>query len=242
MSEEVFRQKIESFDHRLGRHIEHDPKSKAYALLPPAQPVDQSRWRSKSIRIYDPTPNPNQSVGNCTMCAKAMQLNAVGNRLTGVVLKMDWALKTYVWETHNDEYDGAWNLDGSGEDTGSSGLASCKTVQHTGEGGEYRWILNGAAGVVQAVQQGMVVSVGTNWRDSMFTNHYSSGKPLEVTGDNAGGHEWIVRGWDNSRRYALGRCWWGEYRDFWIRYEDLDMLLLGEQGDAHVQARTRPAT
>lgn len=216
------------FEHPwLGRHIEHDERSRAFAS---PQPVDESTWRDRSIRIYDPTPNPNQAIGNCTMCAKGMQLNAVGNRRTGVVLGMDWAVARYSDETANDEFAGSYPPD----DTGSSGLASAKTVQRSGEGGAYRWRFDGARGVVTEVMAGNVVSVGTRWEYDMF-NPDSEGR-VHFGGGVAGGHQWVARGYWRSRRWVLGRCWWGEFRDFWISLDDLDNLL-ADDGDAHVQAR-----
>jgi hypothetical protein len=233
---EVFVQQIESHDSRLGRHVAHDPRSRGFAM--PLKAVDRSLWHDKTIRIYDPRVNPNQTVGNCTMCSKAMQLNAVGNRLRGVILNMDWAMTGYQWETANDEFPGAYPPD----DTGSSGLAACKTAQHYGVGGDYRWLFGGADEVVQAVMEGHVVSVGTNWYESQFTNPFADHKPIQVAGALAGGHQWTVRGYWKSADFVMGRCWWGSYRDFWIRRSDLDRLLLGEQGDAHVQTRTRLAS
>lgn len=240
MSDEVFRQKIETapeYAHLLGRHIEHDPKSRAF-MLPVA--VDRSTWHTKTIRIYDPTPNPNQPVGCCTLCAKAMQMNAAGNRVRGVRLDMNWALDGYVWCTHNDEFEGAWNRDGSGQDTGSSGLAACKTAQHFGVGGVYQFLFAGADAVIQAVMDGHVVNVGTNWYESMFTNRFAEHKSLEIAGAVVGGHEWTVRGYNADLDMIEGRCWWGSYRDFLMKRTGLDRLLIGEQGDAHVQQRIQP--
>ena len=218
----------EQQSHLLGRQKVHDDRSRGFAM--PRLLVDRSLWRDKAIRIYDPIPNPNQSVGNCTMCAKAMQMNAVGNRRTGVVLKMPWAMRGYEWETANDEFPGQYKPD----DTGSSGLASCRTAQHTGDGGEYRWIFGGADEVVQNVMEGRVVSVGTWWYESMFD--LDASKRITVSGAQVGGHQYPIRGYDKSSDRVLGRCWWGDFRDFWMKRTDLDNLLL-DGGDAHWQAR-----
>jgi len=48
-------------------------------------PVDLA---DQSIRFYDPRPNPNQDVGCCTGCEKAMNFNAAGARFTGTVFGM----------------------------------------------------------------------------------------------------------------------------------------------------------
>lgn len=228
---------IPTDDPRLGRHVEHDELSRRFAM---SVPIDKSTWVDKRNRIYDPTPNPNQSVGNCTMCAKAMQLNTVGNRTAGVRLDMAWAMNTYSWETANDEFDGAFPPD----DTGSSGLASCKTAQQFGVGGAYRWLFGGADEVVANIMAGKTINVGTYWYDDMFEGfkHYYSMPVIKPGGSIAGGHEWSVRGYSVVTDRILGRCWWGPpdasldvHRDFWMARGDLQDLLM-DDGDAHWQA------
>lgn len=221
------RVRIDSTDARLGRHVEHDERSKNFAL---PVTVDRSAWHDKRIRIYDPTPNPNQVIGNCTGCSKANSLNAVGSRLTGRVLTMKDADALYSHATSVDPWPGTWEPD----DTGSSGLAAAKAAQRYGVGGAYRWLFGGADEVVAAIMTGRVVSVGTYWYNDMFSNPWPEQKPISVGGGIAGGHQYTIRGYDVSTDMLIGRCWWGSYRDFWIRRESLQFLL-DQQGDAHVQ-------
>jgi hypothetical protein len=165
------------------------------------------------------------------MCAKAVQMNAIGNRKSGVVLNMAWAEETYVWETNNDEFPGGMPQD----DTGSSSLSSCKTAQHYGVGGEYRWRFDGADGVVQEVMAGNVVNIGSRWDNNMFDQDEEGF--ITPGGGVAGGHEWSVRGYIEPKDALIGRCWWGPmFRDFYIKREHLNDLL-HDDGDAHVQAR-----
>lgn len=224
----IYRQRIPSTDPRLGRHVIHDERSRGFAL--PVS-IDRSTWRTKSIRLYDPSPNPNQIIGNCTGCAKAMMFNSVGNRVAGRVLTMADADKIYSLATTIDPWPGSYPPD----DTGSSGLAAAKAAQRLKIGGEYRWLFGGADEIVQAVMDGHVVNVGTNWYESMFTNRYADGVPLTISGAVAGGHEWQVHGYNLTHDLVKGRCWWGSFRDFWIKRADLDRLM-HESGDAHVQA------
>lgn len=219
---------IEQHSPYLGRQKVHDDRSRAFAM--PRKAIDRSLWKDKAVRIYDPLPNPNQSVGNCTMCAKAMQMNAVGNRVTGVVLDMQWAMDGYHIVTGIDPFPGQYPPD----DTGSSGLASCKAAEQMGIGGAYYHEFNGADGVVQAVMEGKVVSVGTWWYESMFDPQPSG--IVRPFGAKAGGHQYVARGYDKSRDLVLIRCWWGSYRDVWIMRPDLDALLR-DGGDAHWQER-----
>jgi hypothetical protein len=190
--------------------------------------IDRSAWRDKVVRIYDPTPNPNQRVGCCTGVAKCSQLNASGNRKTGRVLKLPEAENCYSNATIIDPFPGQWPP----QDTGSSGLASCKAAQSLAWAGEYRWLFGGADEVIQNVMEGRVISVGTWWYDSMF---YPSARGLlSINGSRAGGHQYVIRGYDVDRDWVLGRCWWGSFRDFWLTRSDLNNLLM-DDGDAHFQ-------
>jgi hypothetical protein len=227
-ADDLYIRHIPSRDQRLGWHVVQDPRSRGFTG---PTPVDRSTWRTRTIRIYDPVPNPNQVHGNCTMCAKAVQMNAIGNRKSGVVLNMAWAEETYVWETNNDEFPGGMPQD----DTGSSSLSSCKTAQHYGVGGEYRWRFDGADGVVQEVMAGNVVNIGSRWDNNMFDQDEEGF--ITPGGGVAGGHEWSVRGYIEPKDALIGRCWWGPmFRDFYIKREHLNDLL-HDDGDAHVQAR-----
>jgi hypothetical protein len=196
----------------------------------PRKAVDRSLWRDKAVRVYDPRANPDQCHGECTGCAKMMQFNAVGNRRTGVVLGMGDAHRNYSRNTEIDPWAGSWPPD----DTGSSGLASCKSAQEHGLGGEYRWLFGGADEVVQSIMQGKVISVGTWWYESMF--HPQPSGLITVHGDRAGGHQYAARAYDKGRDLVGLRCWWGSYRDVWIHRTALDDLLR-DGGDAHWQAR-----
>lgn len=216
----------------LGRQLVHDPRSKAF---PAISAIDPSSWITKTIRIYDPLPNPNQCHGECTGVAKCVQMNAVGNRVAGRVLTMDDAHKFYHLSSTLDPFQGEWPP----EDTGSSGLASAKAAQQLGIGGEYRHVFNGADGVVQLIQEGRVVSVGTWWYDDMFRPNTKG--IIEPTGTSVGGHQYIARGYDVKQDLVLIRCWWGGYKDVRIKREHLNELIL-DGGDAHIQDRVKPAS
>ena len=210
---------------KLGRQVEHNSRSRAFAM---GTAIDRSTWRDKSIRLYEPIPNPNQMVGCCTGVAKCSQLNAAGNRKTGRVLKMADAERIYSRNTEIDPWDGNWPPD----DTGSSGLASCQTAIEFGLAGEYRWLFGAADEVVQNVMEGRVISVGTWWYWDMFQPDARG--LIKVGGGQAGGHQYVIRGYDVDRDWVLGRCWWGSFRDFWMSRSDLDALLR-DDGDAHFQ-------
>jgi hypothetical protein len=81
---------------------------------------------------------------------------------------------------------------------------------------------------------GKTISVGTYWYESMF--YPTASGLVTVSGDIAGGHQYLIRGYDVDRDRVMGRCWWGAFRDFWMSRTDLNRLLR-EGGDAHWQER-----
>lgn len=213
---------------QLGRQRVHDPRSKQF---PARALINRDSWVSKTIRIYDPSPNPNQCHGECTGVAKCVQMNAAGNRVSGVVFNMDQAHKFYHTATTMDPFKGTWPPD----DTGSSGLASAKAAQALGIGKDYLHVFNGADEIVQLIQQGHVVSVGTWWYEGMMTPDEHG--IIEPTGNQVGGHQYGVFGYNVAGDMVKLRCWWGPtFRDVWMRREHLNELVL-DGGDAHIQTR-----
>jgi hypothetical protein len=212
----------------LGRNVVHDERSRSFPMAQFTTGIDRGAWRDRINRIYDPYPNPNQVVGCCTGVAKCTQLNAGNNRVKGRVLKLKDAENIYSRNTQIDPWEGEWPP----TDTGSSGLASCKTAIEFGLARDYFWLFGGADEVVENIMQGRVISVGTWWYWDMF-NKDSRGL-VRPTGGRAGGHQWVARGYDVDRDEVMGRCWWGDFKDFWIKRTDLQDLLL-DDGDAHFQ-------
>lgn len=161
-----------------------------------------------------------------------MEFNAVGNRRSGVVLNMNNAHEIYRFATILDPFEGEWPPD----DTGSSGLAACKAAKQLGLGGDYRHVFGGADEVVQLIMQGRVVNVGTWWYEGLFSPNAK--RIVEPTGSKVGGHQYIARGYNLSRDLVVLRCWWGSYRDVYIKRNHLNELLL-DGGDAHIQDRVK---
>lgn len=229
---------VEQQDRRLGRQCVQHPGSRAF---PMREAVDTSTWRTKSVRLYDPRPNPNQPRGNCTGCDKAMEGNTVGNRVRRRVLTMDDADRIYSLATTLDPWEGSWPP----TDTGSSGLAASKAAQQLGLGGEYRWALGGGAdAVVQAIMAGRTVGVGTWWLSGMFSPKPMADLPgqylVEPTGSRRGGHQYRVHGYHEPTDTMRARCWWGSWARsgvFHMKREHLNDLLM-DDGDAHYQDMT----
>lgn len=226
--------RVDQRDPRLGRQVVHDPASRGFPMGAP----DTSTWRTRLLRLYDPAVNPRQIRGNCTGCDKAMEGNAIGNRVTGRVFGMGHADKIYSLATQLDPWEGSYPP----TDTGSSGLAASKAAQRLGYGGEYRWALAGGVdAVVQSIVDGKTVGCGTWWYDGMFNRRILPGRAgnsyIEPTGPRAGGHQYRATGYDADLDMIRVRCWWGEYRDVWIKRAHLGELL-ADDGDAHTQDMT----
>lgn len=86
------------------------------------------------------------------------------------------------------------------------------------------------------------VLVGTSWYEEMFDptpDHF-----LHIGGQVAGGHEWLVRGYDHARdAYRMRNSWgasWGDYGEAWIKRIDLERLVFNENGDACAAIEKRP--
>lgn len=222
---------VEQQHPKLGRQLVHDPQSRNF---PARVTIDKSTWKDKSIRIYDPYPNPNQCHGECTGCAKCMELNAAGNRVARKILKMDDAHGIYSLASRLDPFEDAWPP----VDTGSSGLAACKAAKQLGLGGEYRHLFGGADEVVQLIMMDRVVNVGTWWYEGMLLDDVapSSNNVINPSGPRVGGHQYIARRFDVDKDRIGIRCWWGSYRDVWIPRTALHELLMND-GDAHIQDR-----
>jgi hypothetical protein len=218
-------------DPRLGRNCVHDPRSRRFAF----QATETPR-RDITLRVYNPRPNPNQRVGCCTGVDAAVKANTAGNRVKGVVLGMDDALKVYSRATQLDPWPGSWEPD----DTGSSGLAACQAQVEMGWIDRYEWIFSGTDGIYAALTQGRPVGVGTWWKARMFEIDKMSGL-IDVSGERVGGHQYSIVGYRKRLDAFIGLCWWGDWGmdaqgRFLIRRASLQDLLM-DDGDAHVTQR-----
>lgn len=234
--------------HRLGRHIEHDPRSLAYAhgVLPKSS-IRSVSW-TRRISILD-----QGSLGSCT-----------GNAGTGI-LGTDSAGRTaptkvtitpagaaashgvFVAGTYDlDEAFAVWlyklatildNVSGTypPDDTGSTGLGVAKALKALGLSGSYTHAFSLAA-LNSALQSGPVM-IGIPWLKSMFDTKsdgqiivtpksgLAGGHELELTRfDAAAGEYWVPNSWSES---------WGQ--DGWAYFTAADLsLLLSQDGDVTV--------
>lgn len=218
----------------LGRNIVHDPKSKDHRASVPRQ-VLSTPLRTVQHRRYDPTPEPRQSIGNCTMVAECMMGNTVNNRIRGEVLDMEIADKGYARATQLDP----WPYEYPPHDTGSSGLAAAKAAVEIGISTKYEWYF-GVEHILQGLQT-RPISFGGYWYYDMF--NATKDKPLVTpTGGKAGGHQWVLSGYNAERELIVGECWWGAgfgiNGRFYMTVPQF-RILVEDDGDAHFSVRAR---
>lgn len=223
---------------RLGRKIEHDLRSLAYAIerdlaalfraTPPPTPVE---WKRHSP-ILD-----QGSTGSCTGNAMAGWLGTEPNSANATAAAR-WdeaaAVALYSLATRLDHFPGNYPPD----DTGSSGLAVAKAAQRDGLIGGYGWART-TLGLLHALARGPVI-VGTVWLSGMDdpdANGY-----VTTEGDVRGGHEYLIRGWDvdphTGRPYLTAdNSWsdqWGISGSFRIWLHDWENTLRKQRADVTI--------
>lgn len=208
---------------RLGRHIHHDERSRAYRVTP--HPAPRSVTWHRHVKPFD-----QGDLGSCTGNAMAGALSTApfNHRFTETR-----AVKLYEQATSLDDVPGQYPPD----DTGSSGLAVAKAAQQDGYITSYLHCFT-LDDVISALQDGPVIA-GTNWHTGM-DNPDANGY-VHATGSVRGGHEYELVGVDLDAKYLLAcNSWgtsWGPLGGYFkIPFADFTRLLT-EQGDVTVPIR-----
>jgi hypothetical protein len=208
---------------RLGRHVEHDPRSFAYFAGTAAL---QSIMHRHTGPVLD-----QGNLGSCTGNAVAQVLNTAPVHKPGQrLMKEGDAIMIYSLGTKLDGYPGTYPPD----DTGSSGLAVMKAAKKLGliSGYSHTFSLDHLLGAL-VLKPGIL---GINWYDS-FDEPATSGEcPLPTGASIRGGHEVAMLGLDVKKRRVWCLNSWGRwgYRNtgrFFFSWATLSRLLR-EQGDA----------
>jgi hypothetical protein len=208
---------------RLGRHVEHDPRSLAFPA--PVADTLATTLHKRHSRVLD-----QGDLGSCT-----------GNAMTGL-LGTDphyrphtkptdnetLAVRLYGLATQLDGFDGTYPPD----DTGSTGLAVAKAAQQLGLIASY----SHAFGLDHALHALVLapVIIGVNWYDS-FDKPDPHGYVDIASGAHVrGGHEFELIGLDVDRqRVQAVNSWgtgWSVRGHFEFSFNTFDRLLQ-EDGD-----------
>jgi hypothetical protein len=207
---------------RLGRHVEHDERSRAFSAEKVAVP--------RSIRHRHHGPVLDQgNLGSCTGNALVQCLMVSPDRKSARDYTEENAVAVYELATTLDDVPGQYPPD----DTGSSGLAACKAAQQKGMLDRYTHCF----GVedVKAALSLRPVMVGVNWYEG-FDKPDEYGR-VSISGAVRGGLEFVLVGQSLDRNEVVALNSWGRGfgRNGFFRFSFDDLSwLLGEDGDATV--------
>ncbi len=222
---------------RLGRHIRHDSRNRAYPHRRSGRTLTSQLW-PRHIPILD-----QNGYGSCT---GEEQVGALGtgplwdalSAAQRASLTQAEALKLY---SAAEILDGGAGL--PSEDDGSSGPSAAQAAENAGLISGYVHCFS-LADVLDALETGPV-GIGSNWYSSM-DNPDSSGLVVISPGAYVrGGHEYVCRGKDISKQLLFFDNSWGTSYgaagSFSYSYATLERLL-AEDGDGTVSVPlTQPA-
>jgi len=214
----------------LGRHVEHDERSRDYAFRVSAAKPKTILW-SHEAPVLD-----QGDLGACTGNALAQWLNTTSAQIAlteaghrAAYLTEDQAVELYSAATKLDSIPGSYPP----VDSGSSGLAVCKAGRKLGYLSAYHHAF-GFDALLLALQHSPVI-VGTEWTKGMFDPN-SSGV-IRPTGSVEGGHEYLILGCNLEHQLiTMLNSWsdgWGKHGRAYISFKDFGTLL-ANQGDVTV--------
>jgi hypothetical protein len=215
------------WDRRVGRHIKHDPRSKAYPA-PQAPTILNVQHTSVNMPL-------NQGiVGCCTADATCGALNSQPNFT--VTYSQASAITLYVKETTNE------GQPYPAYDPGGSGLEVCKAAV------QLDWIQSygHAFGLSHALKALVLrpIIIGINWYSSFDTPASNGVVSIAKSAFVRGGHELCADGIDNDNGLIwMWQSWgaWGLNNTgrFAMSFDTLEMLL-DEKGDVTVPIKNIP--
>lgn len=203
---------------KLGRiHIE-DPRDANFpmalrlAAVPLKVPKSRS-WRGQALRVDQ---------GNIGACVGYAGSNWEGHLPIATKITNQTGL---------DLYHACKAIDGMPNEEGSNDRFLAKVLVAQGRIERYLWAQNIDDLRTWVLTTGPVL-VGTEWANDMFDP--DSKHVLHPTGAVAGGHEWLVKGYQ-SGKYRMRNSWgasWGDNGEAWISEADLASLVFARNGDA----------
>jgi hypothetical protein len=217
-------------DPRLGRHVQHDERSRAFAA---AREVEQPAARV--IHRHYGWVLDQGEVGSCTGNAgvHALMSGPLRGTRRDISRSQKVALALYTRATQLDPWPGEYPE----ADTGSSGLAVCKAMVEAGYITRYEWAF-GIDHVDRALVNGPLM-IGTAWYEGM--SRPDRGGMVAAVGQQMGGHEYVCLGRDHDI-YGFVNSWskWWGVKDrsmdvsggAFFMHRDTFAALLEDYGDA----------
>lgn len=234
----------------LGRRVEHDPRSLAYAHgVLPRSAIHSVNW-TRRADIFD-----QGQLGSCTGNAAAGAVGSdsylrTGSRQVTItaagaaashgyfkaglqLVNEPFAINAYGLATVLDEFTGSYPPD----DTGSSGIGAAKALQTVGLITGYTHAFDILA-LKSALQAGPVLW-GTVWLQSMFSTDTSGFLVVDRSSAVVGGHELCITGYEvDTGVYKVANSWgkgWGKDGFCFVALGDMAWLL-AHDGDITVPA------
>ena len=214
---------------RLGRHVEHDPRSRAFAIVKAPRPLVSRVW-TRDVEAFD-----QGDLGSCTAnallgCLVTEPFRMASSRVASSLTQRD-AVAIYSRATKADAIPGCYPPD----DTGSSGLAVCKVAKKMGLIRGYLHAFTAHAALHALSERGPIM-IGANWYAGMDEPQGADAECF-ASGELRGGHEWMALGINLPKRLVLCvNSWgpsWGAAGRFSLSFETLERLM-GQDGDVTI--------
>lgn len=227
----IKRKIYDSRDPRLGRNVNHDSRSLNYLVK-----ADPSSYKSVKHDSMIPVLDQGQ-LGSCTGNAATKCLSygafwgagSANLSTTDAAKDEQYAVSVYSDATQVDPYSGAYPP----TDTGSDGLSVAKVLKTRGLISGYQHATSIDAVLTALSTQAVIV--GTEWREDMFSP--DSQGLLRITGDVAGGHEYVLDELNmEDGTIGMQNSWndsWGLHGRAYFHIEDFESLLAAD-GDCTV--------
>lgn len=200
----------------LGRHVEHDEQSRAFAVESTIKAPVSVEWNRRA-------PIFNQgSIGSCTGNAAAGVIGTDSKGRQGLSTANEaLAVEIYSLATHLDRIQGIYPP----YDTGSTGIAACKAARKLGFIAGYRHAFSIDA-ALRALQNGPCLT-GISWLTGC--DDPDSDGLVQYKGYMRGGHEIVMMGYDLSTNLVkFANSWgpeWGKDGYFFMSKDDFATAL-----------------
>jgi hypothetical protein len=232
--------------YRLGRKINHDPRSRSFAYQPRRIGEINTRdaWPTllgilNQAKLGSCVPNTGvEWLGTMNFLRPALTTVMVPKSTTGDLSNVDSAEETaielYRRVTAADPFMSQWEPD----DTGSDGTSLGNLFVEYGWLDSFTHAFAGLIDVLSGLSADGPVWMGCNWYSSMFDVN-SDGEVVITPGAwIAGGHQFLLTGKIDTerRRVEMRNHWrhdWGMNGCAWMSYDTITRLL-GEDGDAQI--------